>query len=223
LLTPQGEVLWSKEFAGEHRLPYFSTTGEVVYVEGGNKVSIYSLTGALLREVSIEDASHVSGTIVVGGGEQVVFVMRDSIVCLNATTSPRIAWGIQLQDYPITRTVYRIDPSRFQVYMDRSVSIVVRTDGLLEYTFDPQALGDSDPVKSPLDYAKYRMYRGPQPNTISLFDGGSVTYTLDLASGALTPREINATPPGSGFLLHRDLLSQRLLFHTPREIRVRQL
>jgi hypothetical protein len=64
------------------------------------------------------------------------------------------------------------------------------------------------------------MYPGPDPNTVSFFDGTSVTYTLELPSGNLTPRKIDFARP-LGSRVEQDFEDQQLFISTPTKVIVR--
>ena len=219
LLTNQGQVLWTKS---DSRAFSFSTTGEVVYAwtPGGNHVEVFSVTGNSLHIFDIE--APLIGAVVLGSGQQAVLMAGHSLICLDALSSSSI-WQIDLPfQYPEIWQAWVLDPSRFILKLLGGAFVVVRTNGLVEYTYDPMALGAADPVKESTDYARYGLSSGPSAGTLTLFDRSSVTHTLDLASGQLTPKTIDTTPP-QGFELSPYLLWQQIFFFSRNQIVVRQI
>jgi hypothetical protein len=229
LVDGTGGIVWTKS---DERSFSFSTTGQVLYawqapdVHGPSpRLEVFGLDGTSLRAIEI-DSRPIMAAAVFGSGDRVVLGFGTgaggSLQCLAVSSNAlNTLWtvGLNPSDAELESLV-PLDGSRLILKQVLGYFKVINADGVIEFSYDPGALGSDDPVRDPVDYAQYQPYPGGVPGEVILFDGTTRGFRVDLSTGVLSERTLDVTTP-DGFTLRKAILGGKILLVGASQIRIR--
>lgn len=233
LLDSAGQIRWSRI---DSRELHFSTTGEALLAGGTrgdriNEVEVLSLSGQARRSVS---APHYAGAVsqgidsvlLIGNGISAVVSNGGMTSHVKLNTAPTNLWSFADPSPESPRVVESqlLDANRVLLIMSRGCFKVVRlSDGSIDYAYDPIALAGEVLEHDEAYWGGFLPFPGSAPGTLTLFDGTTGAYTLDLATDTLTERTIAAATPPSGFTLRNRIDGQRFVFLSATQLRIRTI
>jgi hypothetical protein len=202
LLNTAGTVLWTKDDTRSFR---FSTTGEVIFATRdadrrsrlGKETEIFDLNGTSMKEVTFEMSPQ--GVLVRGSGNQTIIAVAATILALEDSQSAlTTAWRLDLGEPDIfagMAGLRALDDQRFVLNQLFGRFKIISTSGQDLYSFDPGAIAENDPNRTSADYSEFEAFALGTSEDILLFDGTTRGFSLDVSTGVLTPRILNAGAP----------------------------
>jgi hypothetical protein len=98
---------------------------------------------------------------------------------------------------------------------------VLGIDGTVDYTYNPHALGESDPNRGFDFYTGREAFKGTGSNDVTLFKGSPSTLDLNLVSGTLADGPLAVLT--DGYVVRKELFGQRFTLMSETQLRVRRL
>lgn len=235
MMAVDGAVLWTRD-AGRHFS--FSTTGEVLGTVGpltthwlGPVVERFALDGSCdtrLEFVSScgpgpRDSEFLVNAVLVGDGSSAVVAGRWAVKRVSFSQPPTVMWtatsGTGTTELTFLRT---LDSSHVVAERGDGGFLIIRlADGTVDYTFDPETMdeNDGDPVMTRDDRASYAVFSGASEGTAILFNRTYNAYSLNIATGAMTPLAANVnTAPGE--VVRDRVISGRMVIVGSRQVRI---
>jgi hypothetical protein len=160
-------------------------------------------------------ANDASGVIVAIGRTVTAFRLVDGSI------TPEWSFDLGTVDPPIHR-LESLGPNRFAVLEELGYFKVVRWDGTIEYSYNPEALDAADPARTFEEYASYRVFPTPLADKLLLFRNSSDALILNLTTGTLTSKSIEIAAP-QGFELMHQIISSRMVFNSGTHLSVRTI
>jgi hypothetical protein len=175
----------------------------------------------------IAEGTPIVAFALIGNGESAILTTKNIAACFSMTGTPSEKWSFNIAGLSKAgiHEVLPLDAQRVVLRLGGGVFKVLDViSGTVQYNYDPavRAGAASNPAQDKAFWVKYNPCPGPSAGTVTLFNGGSTAYTLTVATGALSERQIDVTIP-DGFVLRRGVDHQRLVLLAAQQVKIRPL